>query len=49
MSLPNMLKGQHCDNEREKKERKKERKKQIKPNIINISMIAFYCRRLVRH
>ena len=27
-----MLKGQHCDNEREKKER--ERKKQIKPNII---------------
>ena len=29
-----MIKGQHCDNEREKKERKRERKKQIKSNII---------------
>ena len=27
MSLPNVLKGQHCDNERGKKKREKERKK----------------------
>ena len=42
MSLPNMLKGQHCDNERKKKEREREKeKKQIKPNII--IPLAFYC------
>ena len=27
MSLPNMLKGQHCDNERKKKEREREKEK----------------------
>ena len=48
MSLPNMLKWQHCDNEREKKEREREKEKTDKTKYY-ISMIAFYCWRLVGH
>ena len=45
MSLPNMLKGQHCDNEREKKRERK--KKTDKTEYYN--SIAFYCLCLVCH
>ena len=48
MSLPNMLKWQHCDNEREKKERERKKEKTDKTKYY-ISMIAFYCWRLVGH
>ena len=48
MSLPNMIKGQHCDNEREKKEWEKERKKKT-DKTKHYNSIAFYCRHLVRH